>query len=99
MSDVVVVLLVAVGSYALRTSFIVFSGHGTAHPTVLGVLDNVKPAALAALAATAAISHETLTPTHVVALAVTTVAAHRGVDLLGALTMGLLALAFGNLVL
>lgn len=98
MSDVLVVLLVAVGSYALRTSFIVFAGQRTLPPTIVGVLDNVKPAALAALATTAAISHEALTLTHVVALGITALAAYRGADLLGALIPGLLALAIGNLV-
>lgn len=98
MSDFVVVLLVGAGSFALRISFIVFAGQRTVPPTIVGVLDNVKPAALAALAATATISHEALMPTHGVALGVAALAAHRGADLLGALILGLLALAIGNLL-
>lgn len=98
MSDVLVVLAVAVGSYALRTSFIVHSRPGRVSPTLVDVLEHVKPAALAALAATSLISHGSPSPTHIVALGVTVVASRVGVGLLGAMALGLLTLTVGNLI-
>lgn len=98
MTDALVVLAVAAGSYALRISFIVFAGQRSVPPALVGILDHVKPAALAALAVTAAASHEILTPAHAVGLVVTGIAAHRGADLLTALVLGMLALAVGNLL-
>jgi branched-subunit amino acid transport protein len=99
MSDVAVVILVAIGSYALRTSFIVGAGQRSLPPAMAGILDNVKPAALAALAATAAVSHDKVTPAHVLAVTVTGLAAYKGADLLGALILGMLALAGANIFL
>lgn len=98
MSDIWVVLAVAVGSYALRTSFIVFARQRAGSLAIVGILDQIKPAALAALTATAVVSHDGLTATHMVALGVTALAAHKGVDLLGALVLGMVALALGQLI-
>lgn len=99
MTDLLVVLAVAVGSYALRTSFIVVAGQRTASPAIVAILDHVKPAALAALAVTAASSHETLTPAHAAALVVAGFAAYKGAGLLTALILGMLALAAGSLII
>lgn len=99
MSDVLVVLLVGGGSYLLRTSFIAFAQRDTISPTVLGVLDNVKPAALAALAMTAIVSHGPPPPDHIVALTITALAARAGIGLLGALLSGLSTFALLRLVL
>ena len=98
MSDVLVVMLVGVASFALRTSFIVFAGERTVPPAIEGVLDMVKPAALAALAATAVVSHGQVTPAHLLAVAVAGLAAHKGARLLGALMLGMLALAAGKVL-
>jgi branched-subunit amino acid transport protein len=99
MSEVLVVHLVAAGSYALRASSIVLAARHPIPRSIEGLLDNVKPAALAALAATAAVSHGNLSAAHVLALLVAGLAAHMGADLLGALVLGMLTLAAGSALL
>ena len=99
MSDVAVVLLVAAGSYFLRVSSIVLAARHPIPRSVEGLLDNVKPAALAALAATAAVSHGKLSAAHVLALLIAGLAAHKGADLLGALVLGMLTLTAGSALL
>lgn len=93
MTDLVVVGLAGLGSYALRVSFIAIAAGRRVPPLLERVLSQIKPAALTALAVTALASHQAIDPQHLGAVAVATVAARRGVGLTGVLVVGMLTLA------
>ena len=94
--DLVIVAVVAVGTFALRSSFIVFAGERRLPAAVEGILENVKPAAMAAIATAAMAARETLEPVHLIALAIATLAAWKGVDLLLVIALGMVTLTLGR---
>ena len=92
MSDLLVLGIIAVGTYALRASFVAALGPRTLPVSVQHTLDHVKPAMFAALVATAMAGRQLFDPVHVLALVAAAVVAIRGANLFVTLAVGMVAL-------
>lgn len=92
MSDLLVLALIAIGSYALRASFVAALGPRTLPVSVQRMLDHVKPAMFAALVATAMTTRGLFDADHVVALAVAALVGIRRGSLVVTLLAGMAAL-------
>ena len=99
MSDLLVLAVIAIGSYALRASFVAALGPRTLPVPVQRTLDHVKPAMFAALVATAMTARALFDVTHVVALAVAGLVGLRGANLITTLAAGMAALHVARLLL
>ena len=99
MSDLLVLTVIAIGSYALRASFVAALGPRTLPVAVQRALDHVKPAMFAALVATAMTTRALFDVTHVVALAVAGLVGLRGANLITTLAAGMAALHVARLLL
>lgn len=99
MSDLMVLSVIAAGSYALRASFVAVLGPRTLPEPVQRTLDHVKPAMFAALVATAMTTRALFDATHLVALAVAALVGLRGANLITTLVAGMAALHLARLVI
>lgn len=94
MSDLWVILSVALVSFGLRSSFIAFATNRALPDGVERVIDHLKPAAFAGLATTAMASHSGVEPPHLLAILAVGWTARRG-NLLTAFGVGFAVLLVG----
>jgi branched-subunit amino acid transport protein len=93
MSDIVLILAVALATYAIRVSFVTFLAGWTFHPWLQRSITYVRPAAMAALLVTVLASHAAIDPPHVAAIGVAAWIAHRRAGLVAPLAAGMAVLA------
>lgn len=89
MTDLVLVLVLAVMTYLMRIGFVTLLADRQPGPLFQRLADQVKPAAMTALAVTALLNVTDLGVAHLMAVAVVFVGSRRGVGLLVTLIAGM----------
>jgi branched-subunit amino acid transport protein len=98
MREIVIVVVVGLTMFALRTSFILLAGDRQMPAWLAGALDHLKPAAFGALTATMMVTHEGVGPAHLAAVGLVFLLARRGLDLTLALLAGMLLVGVAGLI-
>jgi branched-subunit amino acid transport protein len=93
MTDIAVILSVAVATYLIRISFVALRTSRNMYPWLERSVMYVRPAAMAALTVTVLVGHTAIDPPHLAAIAVAGWIAHRWTGLVVPLGAGMAALA------